>query len=164
VVKQIKKILLVGLPIIGLPVLIVNAAASQEGWDPDGLGSSIGGKGLSTRTVPEILLTVIDWALVIIGLLGVITFIYAGFIYLTAQGKDDEIERAKKILIWAVVGIAVAVLGYVVVKTINDLLVGGGAAGAGGGGANSGGYGSGSPTEPAAPPSGSLPTTSEMVQ
>jgi len=161
VVKKIKKLLLVGVPFGGIIFYTVAlAAASQEGWDPDALAGSIGGKGLSTRSVSEILLSVIDWALIIIGLLGVLTFIYAGYLYLTAQGEEDKISTAKRVVIWAVAGIAVAVLGFVVVKTINDLLVGGGSSGAGGGGA---GPGMGAPTEPAAPPSGSLPATQEMV-
>jgi hypothetical protein len=129
-----KKISMVMLGVLPLMLLFIfspiRAAVSQEGWNPEALKVT----RLPDRLVAPILLDFIGWAIIIIGLLGVIIFIYAGFLYLTAQGETDKIETAKKVLIYAIVGIVVAVLGYVAVKTINDILVGnvgaGGATGA----------------------------------
>lgn len=102
------------------------AVVSQEGWDPNAIAGSIAGKGLPD---PQggfftILLTFIDWAVILIGILGVIVFIYGGFIYLTAQGETDNLERAKKIILYAIVGIAVSVLGLVAVRTIDSIMRG----------------------------------------
>lgn len=144
---MIKKGLKIILPLILVisfhPVAL--AAVSQEGWNPESLKST----NLPDRKVDEILLTFIDWALIIIGLLGVIVFIYGGFIYLTAQGETTALERAKKIIIYAVVGIAVAVLGYVAVQTIDDILKGKTGSGGGGSPSNS------APANYAIPPTGS---------
>ena len=72
----------------------------------------------------QLALSFINFAVMAIGILGVIIFIYAGFLYLTAAGNEEKITRAKNTLLWAVVGIAVAVLGLVAVRTVNQYLVG----------------------------------------
>ena len=102
--------------VLSLPV--VQAAVSQGGWEAPTA------PGLSTRSVSEVLLTFIDWSIIMIGLLGVIVFIYAGFNYLTAQGETPKIEQAKRIMIYAIVGIAVSVLGLVAVRTVDSILKG----------------------------------------
>ncbi len=104
------------------------AANSGEGWQiPQNTN-------LPDRPVADILLSIIDWAIILVGILGVIIFIYAGFMYLTSQGETDKIEQAKKILIWGIVGIVVSVLGLIAVKTVDGLLRGDGSTGGGGGG------------------------------
>lgn len=121
-----------------LVVPVAYAAVSGEGWNVDNLKAT----NLPDRPVSDIMLTFIEWAIIIIGLLCICVFIYAGFLYLTAQGETDKIETAKKVMIYAVIGVAVAVLGYVAVKTVNDILVGN---------ATPGGGQTGAPTDSAAP-------------
>ena len=72
-------------------------------------------------------LAFINFAIMGIGILGVIMFIYAGFQYLTASGDDAKITKAKNTLLYAVVGVAVAVLGLVAVRTVDYYIVKGGA-------------------------------------
>ncbi len=72
-------------------------------------------------------LAFINFAIMGVGLLGVIMFIYAGFQYLTASGDETKITKAKNTLLYAVVGVAVAVLGLVAVRTVDTYLVRGGA-------------------------------------
>jgi len=145
--KEIFKLTL-GFWVIALIFAIspVSAAVSQEGWDPDAIAGSISGQGLPDPQggVFTILLTFINWALIIIGLLCLIAFIYSGFLYLTGQGENDKIEQAKKVVTYAVVGTVVAVLGLVAVRTIDMIMrgnagVGAGAAGTGTNLANPGG-------------------------
>jgi len=70
----------------------------------------------------DIMKSFISWAVAAIGLLGVIMFIVAGFQYLTASGDDDQIQKAKRSMMFAVVGIAVAILGLVAVRTIDYIV------------------------------------------
>lgn len=113
-----------GLISIYFPVL---AASSSEGWQiPTDTN-------LPDRPVADILLSVIEWAIILIGIIGVIIFIYAGFMYLTSQGESDRIEQAKRIVLWGVVGIAVSILGLIAVRTVDDLLRGNGSSTSGSG-------------------------------
>ncbi len=54
--------------------------------------------------------------------LSIVMFIYAGFKFLTAAGDSSAINDAKKALIWAMVGIAVAVIGFSITPIITTIL------------------------------------------
>ena len=52
----------------------------------------------------------------------VIMFVIAGIKFLTAQGDQTKITEARKTLIWASVGVAVGILAYSAVYTIEGFL------------------------------------------
>ena len=104
-------------------VPLVNAGnVSQDGWGTEDIGSET---QLSGRSMYEVLLTVSNWLITLVGILCVVVFIYAGFTYLTAQGENDKIQQAKKIMTYALVGVVVAALGLVIVKTVSGVIGGG---------------------------------------
>lgn len=149
------------MPLLLIPIFTpVYAAVSQEGWNPSNYDST------NLPNPPggfvDILLSVINYSIIIVGLLCVLVFIYGGFVYLTAQGETDAIQRAKKIIIYAVIGTVVSVLGLVVVYTIDKVIRGDQASTAPLGGAPAT---SGDTTAPAAPggPGGALPVAPGMI-
>ncbi len=52
----------------------------------------------------------------------IIMFIYAGFMYLTANGEPGKIHAAHRAVIYAIVGIIVAVVGYGAVNLVKGLI------------------------------------------
>lgn len=59
------------------------------------------------------------------GSVALLFFVYGGFVYLTAQGERDRIERAKNTLTWATIGLVVifgsyAFLSYVFKMFVNS--------------------------------------------
>jgi hypothetical protein len=75
------------------------------------------------KTIPQILDYVrlnIMWP-VFTGL-AVIMFIYAGILFITANGDPGKIDTAKKAVVWGVVGIIVGILGYSVVGIIKQAI------------------------------------------
>ncbi|MFH1183140.1 MAG: hypothetical protein V1690_02670 [Candidatus Moraniibacteriota bacterium] len=81
-------------------------------------------KGVArSADITQLILKVINYAIIIIGVLGVLMFIYAGFLYLTATGNQERIDRAKDTLLYSVVGIVVSVLGFVAVATVQRFIV-----------------------------------------
>lgn len=81
-------------------------------------------QGVSKKAdVLAIALQFINFAIMAIGVLGVIMFIVAGFLYMTASGDQGKVDRAKSTMTYAAVGLAVAVLGFVVVATVQRYLV-----------------------------------------
>ena len=44
--------------------------------------------------------------------------IYAGFTWMMARGNEQEVERAKNIIIYAVIGLVVVLAAYAIVKII----------------------------------------------
>lgn len=61
-------------------------------------------------------LTIINYFLYFLGLVATIMVIYGGFLYITSQGEDTE--KAKKILLYAIVGIIIILIYFAVVNTI----------------------------------------------
>src|SRR3989344_3098082 len=49
--------------------------------------------------------------------------IWAGILFLTAQGSEDQLGKAKKAVIWGGVGVFVAILGYSAFITIQSFLL-----------------------------------------
>ena len=83
--------------------------------------------GISTSTTTEILANVINYALAIIGFLGVLGFIISGIMYLVSAGDEKGTEKAKTNIKYSVIGITVALIGYVIMYAISTLLGAGGA-------------------------------------
>lgn len=66
---------------------------------------------------------IIKWMLGLVGSLGLLALIWGGISYIIAFGSEKGAEKAKKIILWAIAGIAVAVLSYAIVNiVVYDLL------------------------------------------
>ena len=59
-----------------------------------------------------------NWFLGFLALIAMIALIYSGFLYVTAAGNDEQADKAKKIIIWVVIGIIVILLAYALVNTL----------------------------------------------
>lgn len=65
-------------------------------------------------------LDIILWPL-LIGV-SLIMLVYAGLMFVIAHGDPSKITSARNAVIWAVVGIAVAILGYSAVATVRLII------------------------------------------
>jgi hypothetical protein len=82
------------------------------------------GTGLPSGSLIGIITSAMNWLLIVVGILGVIGFVIAGIIYLTAAGDEGQIEKGKKAMIFSIIGVIVALLGVVVIKAVQGLLSG----------------------------------------
>lgn len=71
-------------------------------------------------SIATILLNVLNFLLNILGILAIIMMVIGGFMYLTSAGDEDRIDRGKKILIWSIVGVIVALASLIIVRQIAD--------------------------------------------
>ena len=62
------------------------------------------------------------WMFGILMALSIVFILYAAFLYVISQGNEDRIKMAKTILIYAVVGLVVAVLAGGVSVVIQDFI------------------------------------------
>ncbi len=51
-----------------------------------------------------------------------ILIIYAGFLYITAAGNEQTIQRAHRVLIWSLIGLAVVILATGIPALIKEFL------------------------------------------
>jgi len=76
-----------------------------------------------TATDFTILLTsIIGWVQNIAVLIAVLMIIYSGFLFMTAGGEEEKITKAKKTLIWSLVGLAILIMGENFITLIKNIL------------------------------------------
>jgi len=78
--------------------------------------------GLPEGTLGGIIINLMDWLLIAIGVIGVISFVVSGIIYLTSAGDDSKIKTAKSAMTYSIVGIIVALMGYVIILAADTML------------------------------------------
>lgn len=88
----------------------INAATTDEMKN-----KQIDGSNGVIRTVSNILI----W---VVGFISVIMIMWSGFKYATAAGDTSKVASAKNSLIYAIVGLIIAVLAYAIVNFIMDRL------------------------------------------
>lgn len=81
------------------------------------------GQGMANNLVGQggIVNTVINTMLFIVGILSVVMIIFAGIRYVTAHGDKGQVESAKNTLIYAIVGLIVAIVAYALVGWVTSL-------------------------------------------
>ncbi len=111
---MLKKIILF-LFIIGLFFPTVFCFAVEKEYK-DPLQNVAQGSGYSTEVDDTSLSTTIGGIIKsVLGMLGVIFFVltfYAGFLWMTASGNDEKIEKAKNIITAATIGLIIIIMSY----------------------------------------------------
>lgn len=73
------------------------------------------GSETKAEDVVKNIISILFW---IIGILAVIVIIYAGITFITAAGNPSKVAQAKTMIIYAVIGLAVAILAYAIVNFV----------------------------------------------
>ena len=80
--------------------------------------------GLAGGSLYNIISQTLTWLLGILGFIAVIGFVISGILYLTAAGNETQIEKAKNAMTYSIVGVIVALMGWVIIQAINTWLGG----------------------------------------
>ena len=76
----------------------------------DNLGSS--GTITGTATLVETIMGLVNWFAWFVGLAAVVMGLWAGILFITAGGDSAKVTTARNIHLYAIVGIAVAILAF----------------------------------------------------
>ena len=71
--------------------------------------------GLGTADLKQTVINIVNWVLGLLGLIAVIMIIYAGILWITAGGNEENVDKAKKIISAAVIGLIVILLAWAIV-------------------------------------------------
>ncbi|MFH0853036.1 MAG: Ig-like domain-containing protein [bacterium] len=84
----------------------------------------IGGQvGLGTADLKGVVINVIKWALGIMALVAVSFIIYGGIIWMTSHGNKDKIDKAKQIIISAVIGLIIVLISWAIVTYVINTFI-----------------------------------------
>jgi len=104
--------------IIALPVFAA---------DDYGLGATAGEAGLTTglasKSVPEIIGSVIGVVLGLLGVVFMILLLYGGYSWMTAYGNEQKLTKAKDTIINAVIGLIIILAAYAISTFVINALV-----------------------------------------
>jgi len=110
---------------LALPALQPATVHAADCADPTSGGVGNGAKCAQGTDTPENLFTdggvfsiIVNTLLFIIGAVAVVMLIYGGFRYVTSGGDSSAVTSAKNTILYAVIGIIVAILAYAVVNFV----------------------------------------------
>lgn len=89
------------------------------------LGLTCSGTSDSSKTVKERISAIVNVALSLVGILAVIFVIYGGVKYIISMGDEKETTTAKRIILYAVIGLLVIGLAAVMVNFVINSFGGG---------------------------------------
>jgi hypothetical protein len=76
----------------------------------------------SYSSVNQIIAQIIKVLLAFIGSIALFLYVWAGLIWMTAAGSGERITKAKSIMVWTTLGVAMMLGSYVIVTNLFDLL------------------------------------------
>lgn len=63
-----------------------------------------------------------NYLMTLVGILAIGALVFAGFLYMTASGDEQQISRAKQVATYAIIGLVVALFSVVLVRFVLDAL------------------------------------------
>lgn len=78
--------------------------------------------GLSDKSVLDIIAALVGWLFALFGFIAIIGFVISGLQYLFSAGDEGRAETAKRNMKYCIIGIIVALSGYIMVKAVDTLL------------------------------------------
>lgn len=100
----------------GIPVL------AQDDGDPLGV-TPLADTGLSSDDPRLIVAKIIRAFLGVLGIIGLVICVYAGYLWMTSQGDEAKVEKAKQLLVNGAIGLFIILSSYAIVSFIIHLLL-----------------------------------------
>ena len=87
-------------------------ALAATPFSVENIGGSV---GLGTADLKATITNIISWILGIVSLVAVVMIIIGGLQWMTSAGNEEKVEKAKKTISSAVVGIVIVILAWAIV-------------------------------------------------
>lgn len=111
--------------LLGSALFLIPALVSAQTSTPWAAGrTNAENVGLPGGHIYQIISSTLAWLLAVFGFIAVIGFVISGVLYLTAAGNETQAEQAKNAMQYSIIGVIVALMGWVIIKAV-DLWLGG---------------------------------------
>ncbi len=74
--------------------------------------------GLGTANLYDAVIRLIGWVLGLLGIIAVIMVLWGGFQWMVSGGNEERVDRAKKTLSGAIVGLIIILLAWAIVRFV----------------------------------------------
>lgn len=120
--KTISTCVLLVVVFVPLSVGAVFADSLQASGKAMGYGEASTSVSFSSATISEKIGKYIQLLLSFIGVVFLVLAIYAGYLWMMAQGNEKDVEKAKKILSEVAIGLLIVTSAYVISGYVTDSL------------------------------------------
>jgi len=125
---KFKKIFLICCVVFALASLLTPLFSQAAPSDALEKLKSVGGEAYGVgaeepRSLPEIIGGIIQTALSILGIVAALLIIYAGYVWMTARGKEERVTKAKETLEAAIIGLVIIMAAYAITYFVVDRLM-----------------------------------------
>lgn len=73
--------------------------------------------------LPNVVINIVNIIITLISIIAVIAIIFGGVQYMTSAGDPGKLKKAKDIILYAVIGLAVCILAAIIVNFVIDIVV-----------------------------------------
>lgn len=115
--KRVVIVSILALSLVGIALLPETASAAILDQACTGVNNDVCSKKGDTDANP-LIVSVVNLLLYIVGIVAVIMIIVGGMKYLTSSGDSGKVTSAKNTVVYAVVGLVVAIFSWVVVNFV----------------------------------------------
>jgi cytochrome bd-type quinol oxidase subunit 2 len=92
----------------------VQAAGLSNAFNKDMLGAASGNQYNSETDLNKIIGTSIQAILALLGIIFIVLIVYGGITWMTAEGEESKIEKAKKTIQNSIIGLIIVVSAYAI--------------------------------------------------
>lgn len=104
----------------------ISYAQSSNSGDPSGFSAGLDAvknvaseqKLSQAKSSKEILQSIVGWLTSLLATVALISLLYGGYLYVSSQGDEGNVERAKAILLYSVIGLILVGLSGVIVNVV----------------------------------------------
>jgi preprotein translocase subunit SecG len=112
--KNLKRLifLVIFLAVLIVPYLVFAQTTGSPLGNMEEVGGTSGFSPANETTISSIAGTIVSTVLGFLGVIFLILILYAGFLWMTAQGNSDNVDKAKKLMQNAIIGLILIIAAY----------------------------------------------------
>ena len=118
---SINKLLQILSAVVGVSLMLTPVLALAQFTQPSGAGSGLQDTFGGATNITQLILSIVNILLALAGLIAVLILIIGGFRYVTSFGNEEAVDKAKKMILNAIIGIVVIILSFVIVRIISNV-------------------------------------------
>lgn len=104
--------------IVGLFVMVISGVINSIFKYTAASGTNPATTTISATDIRVLINSIVVFASSLVGGLAILMLVYAGFVWITAHGNDEQVAKAKKIITFAVLGLIVIIFAYALVSLV----------------------------------------------
>lgn len=88
------------------------------------VGNTVHAQGVIDNAIPlsQVMLNALSWLLSFFGIVAIVVLVFAGVAYVVSSGSPERAERAKRMMIFAVIGLALGLSALIIVRLLGSMV------------------------------------------